>query len=151
MQNSGLKTTAWWSRGSYFVENRHPYVRFPNMVKVNFHEHWTRVTRFHPLIWVSCVFNILCNLRLIYNEQKIKDVKASAWMRHSSSCNCTVLYKKKKEAKLAGFCPLISRKLDESSPCNFVEEPSNFRWVKWNFSVSFAKFRIHRNPMLYHQ
>ena len=103
MQNSGLKTTAWWSRGSYFVENRHPYVRFPNMLKVNFHKHWTRVTRFHPLIWVSCVFNILCNLRLICNEQKIKDVKASAWMRHSSSCNCTVLYIKKRKQNSPDF------------------------------------------------
>ena len=103
MQNSGLKTTAWWSRGSYFVENRHPYLRFPNMVKVNFQEHWTRVTRFNPLIWVSGVFNILCNLRLIYNKQKIKDVKASAWMRHSFSCNYTVLYKTKRKQNSPDF------------------------------------------------
>ena len=28
------------------------FTRFPNTVKVNIHEHWTRVTRFNPL-WVS--------------------------------------------------------------------------------------------------
>ena len=37
-----------------FVENRYLSLRFPNMVKVNIHEHWTRVTRFNPL-WVSGV------------------------------------------------------------------------------------------------
>ena len=52
MQNSCLKTSAWWSRGSHFVESGYPSLRFPNMVKVNIHEHWTRVTRFNPL-WVS--------------------------------------------------------------------------------------------------
>ena len=41
MQNSGLKTTAWWSRGSHFVENG--YSSVSNMVKVNIHEHWTRI------------------------------------------------------------------------------------------------------------
>ena len=52
MQNSCLNTSAWWSSGSHFFENGHPSLRFPNMVKVNIHEHWTRVTRFNPL-WVS--------------------------------------------------------------------------------------------------
>ena len=52
MQNSCLKTSAWWSRSSRFVENGYPSLRFPNMVKMNIHEHWTRVTRFNPL-WVS--------------------------------------------------------------------------------------------------
>ena len=52
MQNSCLKTFAWWSRGSHFVENGYLSLRFPNMVKLNIHEHWTRVTRFNPL-WVS--------------------------------------------------------------------------------------------------
>ena len=52
MQNSCLKTSAWWSRSSHFVENGYPSLRFPNMVKTNIHEHWTRVTRFNPL-WVS--------------------------------------------------------------------------------------------------
>ena len=52
MQNSCLKTSAWWSRGSHFVENGYLSLRFPNMVKVNIHEHWKRVTRFNPL-WVS--------------------------------------------------------------------------------------------------
>ena len=52
MQSSCLKTSAWWSRGSHFVENGYPSQRFPNMVKVNIYEHWTRVTRFNPL-WVS--------------------------------------------------------------------------------------------------
>ena len=52
MQNSCLKTSAWWSRNSHFVENGYLSLRFPNMVKVNIHEHWTRVTRFNPL-WVS--------------------------------------------------------------------------------------------------
>ena len=52
MQNSCLKTSAWWSRGSHFVENGYLSLSFPNMVKVNIHEHWTRVTRFDPL-WVS--------------------------------------------------------------------------------------------------
>ena len=46
MQNSGLKTTTWWSRGSHFSP------RFPDMVKLNIQEHWTRVKRFNPL-WVS--------------------------------------------------------------------------------------------------
>ena len=144
MQNSGLKTTAWWSRGSYFVENRHPYLRFPNMVKVTFHEHWTWVTRFNPLIWVSGVFNILRNLRLIYNKQKIKDVKASAWMRHSSSCNYTVLYKKKGSK--------IRRILSFDLSKTWRKFATQFRWrAQWNFSVSLAKFRIHRNPMSHHQ
>ena len=52
MQNSCLKTSAWWSRSSHCVENGYLSLRFPNMVKVNIHEHWTRVTRFNPL-WVS--------------------------------------------------------------------------------------------------
>ena len=39
-------------RSSHFVENGYPSLRFPNMVKMNIHEHWTRVTRFNPL-WVS--------------------------------------------------------------------------------------------------
>ena len=52
MQNSCLKTSAWWSQSSHFVENGYPSLRFSNMVKVNIHEHWTRVTRFNPL-WVS--------------------------------------------------------------------------------------------------
>ena len=39
-----------------FVANGYPSLRFPNMVKVNIHEHWTRVTRFNPL-WVS---DIIC-------------------------------------------------------------------------------------------
>ena len=52
MQNSCLKTSAWWSRSSHFVENGYPSLRFPNMVKMNIHEHWTRVTCFNPL-WVS--------------------------------------------------------------------------------------------------
>ena len=30
-----------------FVENGYPSLRFPNMVKMNTHEHWTRVTRFN--------------------------------------------------------------------------------------------------------
>ena len=38
----------------HFDENGYPSLRFPNMVKVNIHEHWTRVTRFNPL-WVSDV------------------------------------------------------------------------------------------------
>ena len=49
MQNSCLKTSAWWSRDSHFVENGYSSLRFPNMVKVNIREHWTRVTRFNPL------------------------------------------------------------------------------------------------------
>ena len=52
MQNSCLKTSAWLSRSSYFVENGYPSLRFPNVVKMNIHELWTRVTRFNPL-WVS--------------------------------------------------------------------------------------------------
>ena len=54
MQNSYLKTSACWSRGSHFVENGYLSLRFPNMLKVNIHEHWTRVTRFNPL-WVSAL------------------------------------------------------------------------------------------------
>ena len=42
MQNSGFKTATWWSRGSHFVENGYPSRMFPNMVKVNIHEHWTQ-------------------------------------------------------------------------------------------------------------
>ena len=51
-QNSCLKTSAWWSSGSHFVENGYLSLRFPNMVKVNIHEHWMPVTCFNPL-WVS--------------------------------------------------------------------------------------------------
>ena len=32
MQNSCLKTSAWWSRGSHCVENGYLSLRFPNMV-----------------------------------------------------------------------------------------------------------------------
>ena len=56
MQNSCLKTSAWWSRGSHCVENGYLSLRFPNMVKVNIDEHRTRVTRFNPL-WVSGTSN----------------------------------------------------------------------------------------------
>ena len=52
MQNSYLKTSASWLHGSHFVENGYPSLWFPNVVKVNIHEHWTQVTRFNPL-WVS--------------------------------------------------------------------------------------------------
>ena len=45
------------SRGSHFVENGYLPIRFPNMVKVNIHEHWTWVTRFNPL-WVSVIIKI---------------------------------------------------------------------------------------------
>ena len=51
---SCLKTSAWWSRSSHFVKKGYLSLRFPNMVEVNIHEHWTRVTRFNPL-WVSDV------------------------------------------------------------------------------------------------
>ena len=47
-QNSCLKTSAWWSRGSHYVENGYLSPRFPNMVKVNIHENWTWLTRFNP-------------------------------------------------------------------------------------------------------
>ena len=60
MQNSCLKTSAWWSRSSHFVENGYPSLRFPNMVKVNIHEHWTRVTRSNSL-WVSDWTNRHCS------------------------------------------------------------------------------------------
>ena len=56
-QNSCLKTSAWWSRGSHCVENGYLSLRFPNMVKVNIHEHWTRVTRFNPL-WLSGMIKV---------------------------------------------------------------------------------------------
>ena len=52
MQHSCLKISSWWSPGGQFVENGYLSLRFPNMVKVNIHEHWTRVTRFNPW-WVS--------------------------------------------------------------------------------------------------
>ena len=58
MLNSCLKTSAWWSRGSHFVENGYLTLRFPNMVKVNIHEHWTRVTRFNPLAYKFLVKHI---------------------------------------------------------------------------------------------
>ena len=72
MQNSCLKTSAWWSRGSHFVENGYLSLRFPNMVKVNIHEHWTRVTRFNPL-WVSALIDLrFCKLwSCKFNKQKL--------------------------------------------------------------------------------
>lgn len=60
MQNSCLKTSAGWSRSIHFVENGYPLLRFPNMVKMNIHQHWTRVTRFNPL-WVSGCVQSGCN------------------------------------------------------------------------------------------
>ena len=33
---------------SHCVENGYRSLRFPNMVKLNIHEHWARVTRFNP-------------------------------------------------------------------------------------------------------
>ena len=48
MQNSGLKTTTCWSRGSHFVENGYPSRRFPNMVQVNIHEHWKQDRQSKP-------------------------------------------------------------------------------------------------------
>ena len=66
MQNSCLKTSAWWSRSSHFVENGYPSLRFPNMVKMNIHKHWTRVTRFNPL-WVSGCTNSLSLVTYVEN------------------------------------------------------------------------------------
>ena len=40
MQNSCLKTSAWWSRSSHFVENGYPSLRFPNMVNNNYSPKW---------------------------------------------------------------------------------------------------------------
>ena len=48
VQNSCLKTSAWWLRCSHCVENGYPSLRLPNMVKVNIHDHWARVTRSTP-------------------------------------------------------------------------------------------------------
>ena len=77
---------AWWSRGSHFVENGYPSLRFPNMVKMNIHEHWTRVTRFNPL-WVSAIThsvkiasNIQYNTRLSKGGWK-KNFQNSAFMK----------------------------------------------------------------------
>ena len=54
----------------------YPSLRFPNMVKVNIHEHWTRVTRFNPSfnpLWVSAVVQnsspVL--MRLTYSLRKL--------------------------------------------------------------------------------
>ena len=70
MQNSCLKTSAWWSRGSHCVENGYLSLRFPNMAKVNIHEHWTRVTRFNPL-WVSAlIYTVLWDVTIIKNGER---------------------------------------------------------------------------------
>ena len=61
MQNFGVNTTSWWLCCSHIVENEYPSLRFPNMIKVNFHEHWTWVTRFNPL-WVSRITNIIISI-----------------------------------------------------------------------------------------
>ena len=53
-----------------FVENGYLTLRFPNMVKVNIHEHWTRVTRFNPL-WVSVQTYIVKFSRSILNISSV--------------------------------------------------------------------------------
>ena len=77
-------------------------------------------------------FNVLCNLRLMCNKQKIKDVKASAWMRHSFSCNCTVLYKRN-GSKIRWILPFDLSK-------TWWKFATQFRWRAREFSLSQMKF-----------
>ena len=67
--------TVWWSRGSHFVESGYLSLRFPNMVKVTIHDHWTRVTRFNPL-WVSGF--IISTPRKFSHRQVILPINSSA-------------------------------------------------------------------------
>ena len=54
----------------------YPSQRFPNasIVKVNIHEHWTRVTRFNPL-WVSGSHNLPC-------RKQRKDPATRVWRNY---------------------------------------------------------------------
>ena len=46
-----------------FVANGYLSLRFPNMVKVNIHEHWTRVTRFLMSFWCILMTAHLTDVR----------------------------------------------------------------------------------------
>ena len=72
MENAGLKTTSWWSLGCHFAENGYPSVRYPNMAKVNIHEHRTRVTRFKPL---KCLRLLETGFNSYHSSQ------SEAWLR----------------------------------------------------------------------
>ena len=50
---------------------------------------------------------------------------------------------KEMQTKFGVFRSLFSRKFDEISPRIFVKAQANFGWVKQNFAVILAKFRIH--------
>ena len=79
----------------HFVENGYPSLRFPNMVKVNIHEHWTRVTRFNPL-WVSASTQstflefFWCSRFSEFDSNiffyKITKIVCALWLAESSVC-----------------------------------------------------------------
>ena len=56
MQTSCLKHLHGDRAAAILLKTGYPSLRFPNMVKVNILEHWTRVTRFNSL-WVSDVIH----------------------------------------------------------------------------------------------
>ena len=107
MQNSCLKTSAWWSCGSHCVENGYLSLRFPNMVKVDIQEYWMRVTRFNPL-WVSVQtssMNEHKNFSYRLNE------KACGWNNN--------LWKVTKSATASNACLCLDRlAISAHSTCN---------------------------------
>ena len=98
-RNSGLETNAWWWPESHFVENEYSSLRFPNMVKVNIHERWTRMTCFNPLR-VSVVIYIQINL-LTADVYWISYSNSTIWIIcHCRNHTCTVVtmaFKKEKK------------------------------------------------------
>ena len=79
MENAGLKTTSWWSLGCHFTENGYPSLRYPNMAKVNIHEHRTRVTRFKPL---KCLWLLETGFNSYHSSQ------SEAWLRAAEIYKC---------------------------------------------------------------
>ena len=79
MGNAGLKTTSWWSLGCHFTENGYPSLRYPNMAKVNIHEHRTRVTRFKPL---KCLWLLETGFNSYHSSQR------EAWLRAAEIYKC---------------------------------------------------------------
>ena len=127
MQNSCLKTSAWWSRSSHFVENGYLSLWFPNMVKVNIHKHWTRVTRFNPL-WVSdpqlhvpCLYICTC------------------WILERMSCGHILGVRAEKGPPMAGTNDPLTGVLPLAT-C--IDESSHAKVLSWPPSSSSSSLRV---------
>ena len=100
MQNSGLKTTAWWSRGSHFVENGYSSVW--NMVKAGAHRKSRNPSNgaSSPLIsWVNpfpsrFINRTACFPRKVsyFRESRMSPWKKGSWMKSSSEARPSTIF-----------------------------------------------------------